>query len=230
MSDVAIITVDETTAPFVGQWNRLVSTTNWEKGRIILEWRQALVAAGGPAAEYSDEAWSLRVGNVTGQHVGRLRRVYERFDALRAELTALYWSHFQAALDWDDAEMWLEGAEQSGWSVAEMRRRRWETLGAVEADRPRDHETPSEPLDEDANSIDAEGASRSASPANRRRGTRAAQAMPTKRLETPAIPRTIARKTELRTMTGPRTPTVMHRGLLRIWPKCPTTWARPMRR
>jgi hypothetical protein len=156
MSNSATIAVDETSAPFLGQWNRLVSTTNWEKGRIILQWRQALLAAGGPAAEYSDEAWSLRVGNVTGQHVGRLRRVYERFDALRAELTALYWSHFQAALDWEDAEMWLEGAEQSGWSVAEMRRQRWETLGAIETDRPPMEDVAGQPLDEDSDAADSD--------------------------------------------------------------------------
>ncbi len=164
MSDAATIAIDETSAPYLGQWNRLVSTTNWEKGRIILEWRQALVASGAPAAEYSDEAWSLRVGNVTGQHVGRLRRVYERFDALRAELTALYWSHFQSALDWDDAEMWLEGAQQSGWSVAEMRRQRWQTLGAIEADRPREDGSTSEPLDDDSGSLDLQAASNSAVP------------------------------------------------------------------
>src|SRR5437868_9520616 len=93
----AIGGIDEASAPFLGQWNRLVSTTNWEKGRIIHEWRQALVAADAPSAEFADEAWSLRVGNVTGQHVGRLRRVYERFDALRGEFPLLYWSHFQAA-------------------------------------------------------------------------------------------------------------------------------------
>jgi hypothetical protein len=158
MSNSATIAVDETSAPFLGQWNRLVSTTNWEKGRIILEWRQALLTAGGPDAEYSDEAWSLRVGNVTGQHVGRLRRVYERFDALRAELTALYWSHFQAALDWDDAEMWLEGAEQSGWSVAEMRRQRWQTLGAIEVDRPPIDDAAGQPVDEDSDAANSDSA------------------------------------------------------------------------
>ena len=25
--------------PFIGQWNRLISTTNWEKGKIICEWQ-----------------------------------------------------------------------------------------------------------------------------------------------------------------------------------------------
>jgi hypothetical protein len=150
--------LDEASAPFLGQWKRLVSTTNWEKGRIINEWRLALVAAGSPTSEYSDDAWSQRVGGVTGQHVGRLRRVYERFDALRAEFPALYWSHFQATLDWDDAPMWLEGAYQSGWSVAEMRRKRAETLGAVADDGVNgaaidsldDASTDAEPLDEDA--------------------------------------------------------------------------------
>jgi hypothetical protein len=154
MSDLnspAVATVEEASAPFLGQWNRLVSTTNWEKGRIIHEWRLALVAAAAPASEYADEAWSLRVGNVTGQHVGRLRRVYERFDPLRGEFPALYWSHFQAALDWDDAEMWLEGAYQSGWSVAEMRRQREATLGAIDAGGSAE-EIVADPIDEDAHS------------------------------------------------------------------------------
>ncbi len=145
--------VDEASEPFLGQWNRLVSTTNWEKGRIINEWRQALVSADAPPAEFSDEAWSLRVGGVTGQHIGRLRRVYERFDALRSEFPALYWSHFQAALDWDDAEMWLEGAYQSGWSVAEMRRQRNEALGALAAELPQDESPP--PIDEDAGIVES---------------------------------------------------------------------------
>jgi hypothetical protein len=117
--------------PFVGRWRRLVSTTNWEKGRIILEWREALIAASAPAGDFSDEAWSRRVGGVTSQHVGRLRRVYHRFASVQASYSGLYWSHFQAALDWDDAEMWLEGASKQGWSVETMRRTRWESLAAV---------------------------------------------------------------------------------------------------
>ena len=115
--------------PFVGQWNRLVSTTNWEKGRIICQWRQALLADGQPVTDYSDEAWAQLVGHVTGQHVGRLRRVHQRFGDIHQQYEGLHWSHFQAALDWSDAEMWLEGAIQDGWSVSQMRGRRWEILG-----------------------------------------------------------------------------------------------------
>lgn len=135
--------------PFVGRWNRLVSTTNWEKGRIIGQWREALIAEGAAQAEYSDDAWAQLVGGVSGQHVGRLRRVYQRFGALQEKFPGLFWSHFQAALDWNDAEMWLEGAVQSGWKVARMRQQRWETLGRVEGERPRDADVVAEEPDGD---------------------------------------------------------------------------------
>lgn len=135
--------------PFVGQWNRLVSTTNWDKGRIIHDWRQALVVQEAKVTEYSDDAWGRLVGGVTGQHVGRLRRVFQRFGGTQHEYAGLYWSHFQAALDWNDAEMWLEGAVQQNWSVARMREQRWETLGAVATDKPRSEDVVANEQDED---------------------------------------------------------------------------------
>jgi len=141
--------VEETSAEYLGRWHRLVSTTNWEKGRIISHWRLALVRAGAPVQLYGDEAWSRRVGNVTPQHVGRLRRVYEQFGETYTQYTGLYWSHFQAALDWPDAEMWLEGAVQNGWSVAQMRVTRWETLGKPPGAVPRESEIIPAELDED---------------------------------------------------------------------------------
>ena len=119
----------EASTPFVGQWRTLVSTTNWEKGRIICGWRASLESGGAEITEYSDEAWAQLVGGVTGQHVGRLRRVFQRFGEVFTEYDGLYWSHFQAACEWDDAEMWLEGALQNGWSVSQMRGQRWEVNG-----------------------------------------------------------------------------------------------------
>lgn len=151
--------LDVASQPFVGQWTQLVSSTNWEKGRIIRQWREALIAAAAPAAEYSDDAWARRVGSVTGQHVGRLRRVSERFGEVHADYSGLYWSHFHAALDWDDAEMWLEGAVQSRWSVSRMRRQRWEATGAVESQRPNDDEIVVADTDEDVDASDAQDAS-----------------------------------------------------------------------
>ncbi|MHB9047263.1 MAG: hypothetical protein ACYC35_15100 [Pirellulales bacterium] len=147
------VLVDETSEQFLGEWNRLVSVTNWEKGRIIGQWRQALISAGASIQDYSDEAWSRRVAHVSSQHVGRLRRVFERFGQVRQDYAGLFWSHFQAALDWSDAEMWLEGAVQNRWSVSQMRRQRWETLGGSEADEPRDEDIVVAELDEDAKPI-----------------------------------------------------------------------------
>lgn len=135
--------------PYIGRWNRLVSTTNWEKGRIIGEWRESLEKSGAAPREYSDEAWSRLVGCVTAQHVGRLRRVHQRFGKSQPSFEGLYWSHFQAAIDWDDAEMYLEGAVQNGWSVSQMRKTRWEAMGALEKEQPRDEDEVSAELDED---------------------------------------------------------------------------------
>jgi hypothetical protein len=61
----------------------------------------------------------------------------------------LFWSHFQAALDWDDAEMWLEGAVRSDWSIEEMRRERSVVLGDLAGDEPGETAL-AEPWDEDA--------------------------------------------------------------------------------
>ncbi len=149
LADVLSAAVVTKSEPFVGRWNRLVSTTNWEKGRIICQWRDTLVEEGATQPEYADEAWSQLVGGVSGQHVGRLRRVYQRFALTQDKYPGLFWSHFQSALDWTDAEMWLEGAVQSGWSVARMRQQRWETLGRVESERPRAADVVAEERDAD---------------------------------------------------------------------------------
>ena len=145
-------TVVAASQPYVGRWSRLVSTTNWEKGRIITQWRESLISQGLSVAEYSDEAWSQLVGGVTGQHVGRLRRVWQRFGDASQQYAGLYWSHFQAALDWNDAEMWLEGAVQNGWSVALMRDQRWQTLGSLDSERPQPQDVAASETDEDFDS------------------------------------------------------------------------------
>lgn len=135
--------------PYIGEWNQLVTTTNWEKGRIIAEWRSALEEQEAQVTEYSDEAWAKLVGGVTSQHVGRLRRAHERFGSVREQYAGLYWSHFQAALDWDDAEMWLEGAVENKWSVSQLRAARWEATGNP-AEGPTQGEVVETQIDEDA--------------------------------------------------------------------------------
>ena len=151
----------ELAVPFVGQWNQLISTSNWEKGRIISDWRAALIESGVQSSQYSDEAWTRRVGGVTAPHVGRLRRVHDRFASTFATYEGLYWSHFLAALDWDDAPLWLEGASKESWSVAGMREQRWQAHGAVESNRPTSSQIVEVDLDEDVDpTLPADGGGR----------------------------------------------------------------------
>jgi len=121
---------------YAGRWHRLVSTTNWEKGKIISLWRKALVDAGADPAQHRDEVWARGVGGLTPHHASRLRRVYERFGETQATYPGLFWTHFLVALDWEDAELWLEGASRTPWSVAEMKRARWEARGKLESELP----------------------------------------------------------------------------------------------
>ncbi|MEO1529744.1 MAG: hypothetical protein AAFX06_30365 [Planctomycetota bacterium] len=149
LSEEELRRASQVAEPFVGQWNELISTTNWDKGRIISQWRQEMIESGVDATQYSDEAWSRRVGGVTAPHVGRLRRVYDRFADSHDSYEGLYWSHFLAALDWEDAPMWLEGAQQEGWSISAMREKRWQAEGAVEANRPTGNQIVAVDTDED---------------------------------------------------------------------------------
>ena len=135
-SALAERTDDEVSNEYVGRWNKLISQTNWDKGRIIGQWRQAAIDNGDDAINYSDEVWARKVEGVSSQHVGRLRRVYDRFDAEHGSYPKLFWSHFLAAMDWDDAQMYLEGASQSGWSVSQMRHQRWQANGGDADQRP----------------------------------------------------------------------------------------------
>jgi hypothetical protein len=150
-------TIDQS-QPFIGLWNKLISTTNWDKGDVICKWRKSLEDAKAAAAEFSDEAWSQMVAGVTPQHVGRLRRTFDRFGHVYSEYDGVYWSHFYAALDWDDAEMWLEGAVQNKWSVSKMRQHRWETLGKKPGEEPDPQDIVSTEISEETQSLElAEG-------------------------------------------------------------------------
>lgn len=160
--------IDPVTAPYVGRWNRLVSFTNWEKGRIIGQWRQAMIESGAAVTEYSDETWARSVGGVTASHVGRLRRVHDAFADTHESYPGLSWTHFLAALDWDDAPMWLEGAAQSRWSVSAMRRQRWQVVDGDETNRPQSADELSPPWDEDfvdPNSLNPSAAAGGTTPA-----------------------------------------------------------------
>ena len=58
--------VDDASRAFVGKWHTLVSTTNWEKGRIISEWRAAKQAAGPLRTEIPQHAFHDQGGQCVG--------------------------------------------------------------------------------------------------------------------------------------------------------------------
>jgi hypothetical protein len=70
--DEAALAVSE---PFVGRWNLLISQTNWEKGRIIFEWRAALIESGAGATSYSDEAWARSVSTSDSDNISQATQV-----------------------------------------------------------------------------------------------------------------------------------------------------------
>jgi hypothetical protein len=152
--DAAVLSspvIEEVSSDFISSWNRLISMTNWEKGKLIHNWRAKLLENGLPRQIYSDESLAKRLGNVSGQHIGRLRRVYERFNTTFENYTGLFWSHFQAVLDWDDAENWLANASENQWSVATMRLQRWEAIGSPSGQKPNDADIIMADPDEDVN-------------------------------------------------------------------------------
>ena len=166
-SETGSTTAEQVAGKYIGQWNRLISTTNWEKGRIICQWREAMMLDGMQVTEYSDEAWAQLVGGVTSQHVGRLRRVFQRFGDVYDQYEGLYWSHFQASLDWDDAEMWLEGSLQNDWSVSQMRGKRWETHGTPPEEQASEKDLEAAERDEEAQAEDALDTTNSKEPAEK---------------------------------------------------------------
>ena len=97
--------VESTSSEYLGRWNQLVSTTNWEKGRIICEWREALLAAGAPAGKLHRRSLEPPRGQ---RHPATRRPAAPRLSAVwrdpRSSIRGLFWSHFQIALDWSDAE------------------------------------------------------------------------------------------------------------------------------
>ena len=44
--------IDQTTRLWQEKWEKLISRTNWEKGKLIQEWRTALIEQGAPATAY----------------------------------------------------------------------------------------------------------------------------------------------------------------------------------
>ncbi|MBC8354419.1 MAG: hypothetical protein H8E66_20685 [Planctomycetes bacterium] len=76
----------------------------------------------------SGEDFVREIGWITAAHVEQLSAVWARFRPSKMKNSRRWWSHFHAALEWDDAAASLKKANSEGLSVSEMRRERWQCL------------------------------------------------------------------------------------------------------
>jgi hypothetical protein len=91
-----------------------VSLCRWVVGECAAVWT-ARYARG-----RTDGDFAVLIG-ISGDQVYQRRRVWETFHEIREEFPKLKWSHFYAALNWDDARDCLSWAEDTQSTVAEMR-------------------------------------------------------------------------------------------------------------
>lgn len=91
-----------------------VSQCRWVVGECAFKWTQRY------ARGRTDADFAALIG-LSGDQVYQRRRVWESFGRQKGQFAGLKWSHFYAALNWDDAQDCLHWAEEMGATVAEMR-------------------------------------------------------------------------------------------------------------
>jgi hypothetical protein len=91
-----------------------ISNCNWEVGECAAVWTKRF------ARGRTDADFAQLVG-LSPDQVYQRRRVWETFGDVYGRYAALKWSHFYAAVAWDDAAECLQWAEDIGATVAEMK-------------------------------------------------------------------------------------------------------------
>lgn len=119
--------VDESEEQLITRAQEALSRCRWVVGECAAKWTKRY------ARGRTDAEFGALLG-LSGDQVFQRRRVWEVFAGLQGEFTSLKWSHFYAALNWDDARECLGWAEETRSTVAEMkawrRARRGEDLTA----------------------------------------------------------------------------------------------------
>jgi hypothetical protein len=105
---------DETEEQLIHTALEAISHSHWVVGECAAKWT-ARYARGRTDADFA-----ALIG-LSADQVYQRRRVWESYGASRVDFTSLKWSHFYAALTWDDARDCLGWAEEMKASVAEMR-------------------------------------------------------------------------------------------------------------
>jgi hypothetical protein len=105
---------NETESSVIQRAQAALSHCNWEVGECAAIWTKRF------ARGRTDADFAVLVG-LSPDQVYQRRRVWETFADVRASYTSLKWSHFYAAISWDDAAECLQWAEDIQATVAEMK-------------------------------------------------------------------------------------------------------------
>jgi len=124
--------VKETEDQLIQRAQQALSRCNWEIGECAAAWTKRF------ARGRSDADFGALIG-LSGDQVYQRRRVWETFSDVYDRYSELKWSHFYAALNWDDSAECLQWAHDMSSTVAEMKAWRRAQHGedlSVAADEP----------------------------------------------------------------------------------------------
>jgi hypothetical protein len=106
--------ITESEDELISRAQSAVSQCNWSVGECAFKWTQKY------ARGRTDADFGALVG-MSPDQVFQRRRVWETFADVHLTYGGLKWSHFYAALNWDDAPECLQWAEENQATVAEMK-------------------------------------------------------------------------------------------------------------
>jgi hypothetical protein len=114
MATAVAVRTDESESALIARALSALSHCNWEVGECAAQWTRRF------ARGRTDADFASLVG-LSADQVYQRRRVWETFGDVCENYTNLKWSHFYAALNWDDAAECLQWAQDVQAGVAEMR-------------------------------------------------------------------------------------------------------------
>ncbi len=112
----------ETEKDLIQRAQTAVSQCNWTVGECAVQWTKKF-ARGRTDADFGE------LVGMSGDQVYQRRRVCETFGDAKEQYSALKWSHFYIALNWDNAPECLSWAHENSATIAEMKAWRRLQLG-----------------------------------------------------------------------------------------------------
>jgi hypothetical protein len=106
--------IPESEEQLVSRAQQALSDCYWTVGECASKWTRRY------AKGRTDADFGALIG-MSADQVFQRRRVWETFSDVYSQFAALRWSHFYAALNWDDAPECLQWADEMRSTVAEMK-------------------------------------------------------------------------------------------------------------